>query len=317
MENVLQFQVKFITPLLIHGADGRSVDTVGLTGKALRGCWRFWCRAIIGGMRSNITPDKLYKLESQIFGSADENIGLKFRMLVEPVGDISSRKTTVPIQFSQRMVDFKGFQDGVQFNVKVIPNNRNIGEKELDVLLSSIWLWGNLGAIGQRSRRGFGSPVILEESGNIFTKHGLSIKSIFTSKGQLEGYFKEGLEQVWSKFSDCFKMYGGSIIQNPPPSRTDHYFTLGSLRQIAVCNRNKGANVNQVLQEVHGRNSCLDLGHTQGGKLASPVFVRLHKVDNGLYPVVTWSKPNRDPGSCARKWLVDLGFTKYLSDESI
>lgn len=38
----IEFKVKFITPLLIHGANSREADTIGLTGKALRGCWRFW-----------------------------------------------------------------------------------------------------------------------------------------------------------------------------------------------------------------------------------------------------------------------------------
>ena len=38
----IKFKIKFITPLLIHGENSRIADPLGLTGKALRGCWRFW-----------------------------------------------------------------------------------------------------------------------------------------------------------------------------------------------------------------------------------------------------------------------------------
>jgi CRISPR type III-B/RAMP module RAMP protein Cmr1 len=43
----IEFKIKFITPLFIHGANSREADSIGLTGKALRGCWRFWSRALV------------------------------------------------------------------------------------------------------------------------------------------------------------------------------------------------------------------------------------------------------------------------------
>lgn len=47
---IIQFKIRFITPLLIHGANSGEADSIGLTGtgKALRGCWRFWFRAMVG-----------------------------------------------------------------------------------------------------------------------------------------------------------------------------------------------------------------------------------------------------------------------------
>jgi hypothetical protein len=39
--------IRFITPLLIHGANSGEADSIGLTGKALWGCWRLWLRALV------------------------------------------------------------------------------------------------------------------------------------------------------------------------------------------------------------------------------------------------------------------------------
>jgi hypothetical protein len=39
--------IRFITPLLIHGANSSEADSIGLTGKALGGGWRFWPRALV------------------------------------------------------------------------------------------------------------------------------------------------------------------------------------------------------------------------------------------------------------------------------
>jgi CRISPR type III-B/RAMP module RAMP protein Cmr1 len=68
---IKEFKIRFITPLLIDGANKYSADSAGLTGKALRGSWRFWFRAVIGGMLKDIKNEELLLLESKIFGSAD------------------------------------------------------------------------------------------------------------------------------------------------------------------------------------------------------------------------------------------------------
>ena len=38
--DLMEFNVKLITPLLIGGSDSKNLDEIGLTGKALRGCCR-------------------------------------------------------------------------------------------------------------------------------------------------------------------------------------------------------------------------------------------------------------------------------------
>lgn len=78
---IIRFNVEFVTPLLIGGADGR--DANGLSDKALRGCWRFWCRAIIDRAVGDINRDDLNRLENEVFAFAGSLIGTKFRFNVE------------------------------------------------------------------------------------------------------------------------------------------------------------------------------------------------------------------------------------------
>jgi CRISPR type III-B/RAMP module RAMP protein Cmr1 len=307
----MQFNVRFITPLLIHGTDPRRVDQIGLTGKALRGCWRFWFRAIVGGMSPNISASEIYELESKVFGSADAQTGNKFRMLVEPIQIKPER--SVNIQFSQRGVEFKGLREGCEFAITILPRS-NLGKAEQDVLLASIWLWASLGAIGQRERRGFGSPVLSEGTEKPFRSLKLFVAQSFETVPALEQYLKKGLEETWGIFSKWLRMSPSSIATNPLPKHRDDYFTLGSLGQVAVSTL-KWGDIEEVLNRVHGK-TCPELGGGGTTRLASPVFLRLHKVGNAFCPVMTWSKPSSNDTNKAKLWLQTLGFRKYLSGTS-
>lgn len=312
--NEIKLKIKFITPLLIHGANPREVDSVGLTGKALRGCWRFWFRAFVGGMIRNITKDKLFELESKVFGSSDENVGAKFRMVIEPAGSLEPH--TTQINFSNRTVPFKGYKEGSQFLIRIIPR-RNMDNDQINVLLASIWLWANLGAIGQRVRRGFGSPVI--ESPEPFSEISLPVKQEFNNSSELGNYLIEGLKKVyeifksWNSISSLENLnpplYDASSVSpsNPP------FFIISSFKQIAVAEEDVGDNVVTALNNVHGNSGCPELG-SANPRRASPVFIRLHKVNNKFYPVVTWSKPMSS--GCARNYILNNCKCKNYLDGS-
>lgn len=97
---IFKFNVEFVTPLLIGGATNNSLYPEGLSGKALRGCWRFWCRALIGGMVKDVAPGGLKQLENDIFGSADDKIGAKFRLIVE--GHNSNKSERFSLGFKRK-----------------------------------------------------------------------------------------------------------------------------------------------------------------------------------------------------------------------
>ena len=308
----MEFNIKFISPLLIHGANTRELDSVELTGKALRGCWRFWFRAVLGGIVDNISPQLLYEHESQVFGSADESVGAKFRLFVETKS--VDKPSPTQVAFSSRRVSFWGYPEGSEFRIAVRPR-KNMGSKEVDVLLATIWVWANLGAVGQRARRGFGSPIMTANDPH-FKVLQLHEAGLFTNQQHLEDYLKAGLRSVWDIISDRLNLEGASIDDNLPPTHQDNYFRLRNLGQIAVSERGQGPNIQEVLNRVHGKKSNGELGGAWGNRrLASPVFLRLHKVNRDFYPVITWSK--LDNGGIARDWIEQVGCNKYLSGKSI
>lgn len=315
----MDFGIKFLTPLLIHGPESRDVDSVGLTGKALRGCWRFWFRALAGGMISGILPDKLNEYESQVFGSADENIGAKFRLLIEPKSALNPPIIVSPL--SNQTIRFQGYEEGCEFVIKVMPRG-NMPLPELNALIASIWLWGNLGGIGQRARRGFGSPVIIDGTDKPFGSLNLPVAELFANGPQLEDHLKDGLEKVWQAFATLLKIKINPIVTNAPsfvsPSNINYFFRLGSLDQVAVCPKIIIKATEDVLKDVHGkRTDTGELGRINP-RLSSPVFLRLHRVGGGFNPIITWSCPDNSSSSQARDWLQkDLGFKRYLSGKLI
>ena len=159
-----------------------------------------------------------------------------------------------------------------------------MSEDEINKLLASIWLWGNLGGIGQRSRRGFGSPVIeVEKNNNIFEELDLPVKQVFDNKNnkELKDYLKKGINTIWKLFN---------VTYNTVP-KDALFFTLKSLKQVSVGNK-PYHNIDKALQEVHGKNECEGLGCIRPARIASPIILRFHQVRNynkvQFLPVVTW-----------------------------
>jgi len=339
---IIKFNVEFITPLLIHGINNNA-DANGLSSKALRGCWRFWCRALIGGVIKDIDKDKdkLSELESNIFGSADRKIGSKFRLKVEEWN--GNNPMDIKLGFTYKKgwnkgnpAQSKGFKEGVSCSITIITRT-TMTELEKNILLATIWLWGNLGAVGNRSRRGFGSPVIYieDESKNPFSnlngeKIELTIgKQPFADTEKLESHLINGLKNVWELYAQWINNHEGNIATLPAPKQAP-YFILQSLEQIAVGEQGY-INRDQAITEVHGMSGCKGLGFAFGNeRLASPVFIRFHKVMNkdGLHeylPIFTWCKQNNNKKhyNCAKKYLTDINvsgkavFVNNLKDNPI
>ena len=371
MRDTIEFKVKFITPLLIHGADPKIPDAQGMA-KALRGAWRFWFRAITGGILQSTFPPPadlskaVYDKECEVFGSADEKVGTRFRMRVEPLTyDIDQMVDEFRLGFNVRgrniPAEVQGYGPGATF--KVIINPRSQVDFQKDSLLSTIWLWANLGSLGQRSRRGFGSPVILEESGGNFILSGnqgnLPVGESFESRKAIEDHLIDGLKKCWRCTASLTDEAGIPPIDSNDAPTNATFFILRSLKQVAVGKKSlqtytppevteitpkknrepiyglkdlpiltglKDAaptiDLTHAITQVHGNNACDELGFARNnGRLASPVYMRLHKVaandKEEIYPVVTWSHPSSQPDNCARKWLEGIGFTKYLSGDQI
>ncbi len=336
----IEFKIKFITPLLIHGAESRKADTIGLTGKALRGCWRFWFRAMVGGMVNNIPKDCLLGLENMIFGSSDENVGAKFRMRVEEITRREDIQAYLGFKYRQGRKEGQraasaGYKEGLTYKVIITP--RVMTELELktlcEILLATIWLWGNLGGIGNRARKGFGSPVIeLANNSNPFESLQLPVESAFSNVERIKSHLCNGLKQVWSIFKEWLQDNGCTVTGDMETNdvQPQEYFLLNSLKQVAVCTKPYYPR-DEAIRAVHGDHNCDELGwvdipskNFRPSRYASPVFIRFHKVNNKelnreeFLPIFTWCKQQGVPASnCAVKYFKGINFDKDLLGENI
>jgi CRISPR type III-B/RAMP module RAMP protein Cmr1 len=355
---VHSFCIKFVTPLLIGGAeDNRYGDDVELTGKALRGCWRFWFRALVGGCLEDCKPDVIAALEKMVFGSTDN---ATFRLLVEPVSETLRRikqQPRLPHKSGGAAAPFyDAIAPGSTFRITIVPRHvpRHSPEAEkyeaenYRALFLTIWAWAYLGAVGNRARRGFGSPVLCESKNrdDAFNKlmsetanSGFALppmRESFKDETELVDHLKSGLKAVCSRFSQYLEnqpeKYAstGDIETNTRP-RDAPFFILSSLNQISV-----GApfptldGPNGALSKVHGKRDCPDLGKSgYGGRWASPVFIRFHITRGGTgrdqyIPLMTWchqegvsSSPNDFKNLSRlpelRQFLKEAHFDKTLS----
>ena len=133
---VYSFGIRFVTPLLIGGAeDNRYGDAIELTGKALRGCWRFWFRALAGGCLQDLNPSGVADLENRIFGSTESS---SFRLLVEKTPGTVHRKGTQPrLPPTSKHAPasfFDAVSPGSAFRVTIVPRH-SLGPERCEVLL--------------------------------------------------------------------------------------------------------------------------------------------------------------------------------------
>jgi len=163
------FTVKVITPLFMGGANQQAE----IRAQSIKGMIRYWWR-ICGGSKEE---------EKKILGWGGDNaIGSKVKIIVE---NDNNAGTQFEKQFDQNkrakqtgynyiafsldprfnVNDEKPrrecYKFGKVFSIKIVFNHFST-EEEIKKVLSAFWCLFNLGNLGSRSRRGFGSLKVLE-----------------------------------------------------------------------------------------------------------------------------------------------------------
>lgn len=149
-------KIVFQSPLLIGGAQGEA-DPQGLTAKALRGMWRFWLRVLLGGLRKS--SQECFEIESDILGATESS---SLRIKIKPLTALNFEKFACLPHDQTRPARKEGLGVGTAFEVSVEYRKSFLTRLERNeaLLFCAVALWGALGAIGSRARRGFGSPVV-------------------------------------------------------------------------------------------------------------------------------------------------------------
>ena len=305
----LKFFTMFITPLLIGGGEtqGRNIkcDPNGLNAKALRGAWRFWFRALYGGLGHK--EKKCLELENQIFGSTEKTT---LRIKVIPISRLSpSEFPTLPHKRGGQKAYREGFPPETKFQISVW--SRPSFEREKNFITLTRWLqlsialWSSLGSIGCRSRRGFGSPDVdmkrCDESlRKLFTP--LDLESVNTLAISLRSRLNAIRNLAQTNFSDDALIdldqdrSSPTWERNYPPSSPYPFFQLRSLDQVFV-GKSLGTDRDNAITQIHGSSEDDDLGYADGEKrLASPWYLRLFQLQGGQYVPVATFCPEKDKG---------------------
>jgi CRISPR-associated protein Cmr1 len=174
----LTLTLETVTPLFLGGAEPRD-KSPELRPPAFRGAMRYWLRAALGGVIGDSNLDELHKLESAVFGAADEKIGasaVNLRLGTQSLKPISyseiakyDRQKNIYEHPGLAYLFFaaRGTQkerNGLlgQFSIRMIPRaGASNSESNFKRAYVSLWLVTHLGGLGSRARRGAGNLQIV------------------------------------------------------------------------------------------------------------------------------------------------------------
>ncbi len=165
MEEVT-FELETITPLFIAGADRRNIENEGLRAPSLRGSLRWWFRAIMGGVKFSLGDLNLKSVkeeEERIWGTTERQS--KVSLSIFPV---SSRVSTFQnVGRGIRYLSYGTFDRpyidlGSRFEIRIL-FKRSMSSEEKEKVIATLWLLLNLGNVGSKNRKGFGSLRITRD----------------------------------------------------------------------------------------------------------------------------------------------------------
>ncbi len=251
----ITFECETITPMFLAGADGATPE---LRPPSIKGIMRFWWRAFNG----HLSLDKLMKLEGEIFGAADKNIGKsKFSIQVSNNRLAIDEYYVIPHKKTFRA---KGFSPCQKISIGLSCYD-NISEYS-DILKISLLL----GGLGKRSRRGFGSIRILK---------------VDTEQYNVDFKIQDVLKVINNISADKYKIDGEKIVLAKNISQ-DYPF----VREIQF--GGEYPSWEELLLTIGlSSHTCKNdsLGFADHGRrLASPIYVSVLKTSSGIYkPIIT------------------------------
>ncbi|BAW02884.1 CRISPR-associated protein TM1795 family protein [Thermus thermophilus] len=167
-----------LTPLFGGGVEPREADPVSVVrATAVRGHLRFWWRAL-RGWRAGGSPERLWELESALFGHAGEGGASPLSVEVEvlergqeayPFTDVPGKKfpqanrevahpyLAFPLRRTEQDPRNYPVRVGVAFRLRLRFPERAGGLDLREELEAALWAWETFGGIGARTRRGFGA----------------------------------------------------------------------------------------------------------------------------------------------------------------
>jgi CRISPR-associated protein Cmr1 len=232
------FDIEFITPCFMSGADQKIPE---LRAPSIKGAMRYWFRAMMGKIL-NDNVSSLRQFEGAIFGNMrDEKSATASKFVLETMAvgnnvpyDVTQSKPAIGLRYlgfpfypqkGDKPRQALSFLSKQQVTIRLRPI---CSDQEAKLIIATFWLMSNLGNIGSRSRRGFGSFRVLKTSDDITFVNFKCPREI----DRYPIYLETGLRQVENIFStylskppavgkaavlpmfDSFSKYSGLLLKD-------------------------------------------------------------------------------------------------------
>ncbi len=280
----VSFELEVVTPLFLGGADGKTAE---LRPPSIRGAMRFWFRAMMGRIVGGDIK-AMKELEADVFGDTDKASSVILRL-----GNVNLNKDSYnPLPHKSTGFKFEGFKPDQKFNLTLsVRSSKDV--QNLEIAVMSFLLLVNLGGIGKRSRRGFGSLRILKFDGELSDK---KIKSLITnqpkSRQELENQIVSLIHLASSKSS------GFADVKRKTHSNSSFPYINQNFQMIVVEKWKKDKNViieqpydtwEEAIKDImlKMRNYKDEVFGSATPRQASPLLAKVHKIEDAYRVVVS------------------------------
>ena len=292
----ISVKLRLITPLFMGGSDPRGNPE--LRAASFRGVLRFWLRALLGGALGGDSR-KVFEHESRVFGSTEHAsaVAVKAKWLA-----VKEPQDYNPLPHKSPRFRFKGFPPGSSLVISFL----SYDAQSLEMTTSALRLLCNLGGLGRRSRRGFGSLEILEPEE-------WAIRA--TTPEELGQHLRETVGQAVETVQK-FVGQSKNLSQELPPFP----FLHPNWSQVKVTNEifdNWQSAIREVMRKAHDfKNPALGWA---APRQASPIHVHVTRLRNGGYTLVLTAMVSEvNPGLRSRlDWRELRGFWETFHGQVI
>lgn len=223
----LVVRLETVTPMFLSGADNQTPE---LRPASFRGALRFWLRALLGASLGE-SLDGLRAAEGAVFGNTNgaSPVVVRTSARVQPGLAIGKRRPLVHSDAPDRTFPLDAFAEGGQFLLTLASRP---GQILPDQAIASLLLMLNLGGVGKRARRGFGSLRVVQsrlEDLSLPDQITRALQADIRDGGMLADHLTGAIKHAISLASATFSSsYPASILPQYAVLSDDH-------AQVLVC----------------------------------------------------------------------------------
>jgi CRISPR-associated protein Cmr1 len=242
-DRIIHLELETVTPMFAAGATPRRIDPhTPIRPSAVRGALRQWFRAAAAAVlprpdadRQDVLVNELARLEAVVFG--DTARASPFAVLppafrVADQGALDHFPPGEPDRIRWAGLRYLGYglfedkrkaaqaiPDRKRFDLRLALRKHGAREQAglRELLSATVWLWLNLGALGARSRRGFGALRFYPDQQAGF-EWPEDLRRPPADHRALAGYLAAGKKRAWQVF---YEHLPTTFDRRPPDARDD------------------------------------------------------------------------------------------------